>query len=101
MLRRKFLKLLGAAAVAPVIPRTTSAPTLAHDAGHHDLTTGFGLAPIKAEGSRVAFDPLPIKPNAYLTDPDSWYLITTDLKNQIRRITGVTRAMREGDERLG
>jgi len=59
MLRRKFLKLLGGAAVVPLIPRTTSAPRLLHDAAHHDLTEGFGLAPIKAEGSKVAFDPMP------------------------------------------
>jgi len=63
--RRKFLKGVSGAAVAAVIPisdsdgvslRSMAHPILIHDAAHHDMTRGFGLAPIKAEGAKVAYD---------------------------------------------
>lgn len=63
MLRRKFLKLLGGAALVPAIPRTTSAPTskpYVHSCDPGDLECGFGLAPVKAEGTTVALDPMPV-----------------------------------------
>lgn len=32
-------------------------PILLHDAAHHDLTGGFGLAQAKAEGASIPYDP--------------------------------------------
>ena len=32
-------------------------PILLHDADHHDLSKGFGLASVKAEGSAIEYDP--------------------------------------------
>lgn len=55
MNRRGFIQsVIGAAALA-AIPAGKEA-TLLHDAAHHDISGGFGLAPIKQEGTAVLYD---------------------------------------------
>lgn len=56
MNRRGFIQSFVGAAAMAAVPNMKQ-PTLLHDAAHHDLTEGFGLAPIKREGAAVAFDP--------------------------------------------
>jgi hypothetical protein len=76
MKRRGFLKRLLGAATAAVVSEKLIAddgvalhsikhPTLLHDAAHHDLAGGFGLAPAKAEGSVMLYDDLdaPLAPD--------------------------------------
>ncbi len=69
MQRRGFLKRLAGVATAVVISEklipddgvalgSMKHPVLLHDAAHHDLVGGFGLAPAKAEGSAVLYDEL-------------------------------------------
>ncbi len=56
MNRRDFIvSAIGAAAMA-VVPAKKAA-TLLHDAAHHELSGGFGLAQVKAEGTSVLYDP--------------------------------------------
>lgn len=55
MNRRDFIvSAIGAAAMAAV-PATKKA-TLLHDAAHHDISGGFGLATVKQEGTTVLYD---------------------------------------------
>ena len=76
MQRRGFLKRLAGVATAAVISEklipddgvalgSMRHPALLHDAAHHDLTGGFGLAPAKAEGSVMLYDDLvaPLAPD--------------------------------------
>jgi len=69
MQRRGFLKRLAGVATAAVVSEKLIAddgvalgsmkhPVLLHDAAHHDLTEGFGLAPAKLEGSTMLYDEL-------------------------------------------
>ncbi len=69
MQRRSFLKRLFGVATAAVVSesvipddgvalKSMKHSILLHDAAHHDLTKGFGLAPAKAEGSTMAYDHL-------------------------------------------
>jgi len=69
MKRRGFLKRLAGVATAVVISEkiipddgvalgSMKHPVLLHDAAHHDLTGGFGLAPAKLEGSTMLYDEL-------------------------------------------
>lgn len=53
MKRRQFILGAVAAAVSAALPAKA---VLLHDAAHHDIIGGFGLAPIKAEGASVAYD---------------------------------------------
>ena len=56
MNRRDFIvSAIGAAAMAAV--PATKKRTLLHDAAHHDISGGFGLAQVKAEGTSVLYDP--------------------------------------------
>ena len=56
MNRRDFIvSAIGAAAMA-VVPAKKAA-TLLHDAAHHDISGGFGLAAVKQEGTAVLYDP--------------------------------------------
>jgi hypothetical protein len=53
--RRDFIvSAIGAAAMAAV--PATKKRTLLHDAAHHELIDGFGLAPLKPEGGTVLYD---------------------------------------------
>lgn len=55
MNRRNFIvSAIGAAAMAAV--PATKKRTLLHDAAHHDLSGGLGLAPLKPEGGTVLYD---------------------------------------------
>ena len=76
MQRRGFLKRLAGVATAVVISEklipddgvalgSMKHPVLLHDAAHHDLSEGFGLAPAKAEGSAMLYDDLaaPLAPD--------------------------------------
>jgi phage portal protein BeeE len=54
MNRRDFIVSAIGAATMAVVPEKKA--TLLHDAAHHDLSGGFGLAPIKQEGASVAYD---------------------------------------------
>ena len=45
---------MGAATMA-ALPGTKKA-TLLHDAAHHELSGGFGLATVKQEGASIAYD---------------------------------------------
>jgi hypothetical protein len=67
MKRRGFLKRLAGVATAAVVSEklipddgvalgSMKHPALLHDAAHHDLTEGFGLAPLKAEGATIPYD---------------------------------------------
>ncbi len=69
MQRRGFLKRLAGVATAVVISEkiipddgvalgSMKHPALLHDAAHHDLSEGFGLAPAKLEGSTMLYDEL-------------------------------------------
>lgn len=69
MQRRGFLKRLAGVATAAVISEklipddgvalgSMKHPALLHDAAHHDLAGGFGLAPAKLEGSTMLYDEL-------------------------------------------
>lgn len=69
MQRRGFLKRLAGVATAAVISEklipddgvalgSMKHPVLLHDAAHHELSGGFGLAPAKAEGSVMLYDDL-------------------------------------------
>ena len=69
MQRRGFLKRLAGVATAVVISEklipddgvalgSMKHPVLLHDAAHHDLSEGFGLAPAKLEGSTMLYDEL-------------------------------------------
>lgn len=69
MKRRGFLKRLAGVATAAVISEkiipddgvalgSMKHPVLLHDAAHHDLTEGFGLAQAKVEGSTMLYDEL-------------------------------------------
>ncbi len=69
MQRRGFIKRLFGVATAVVVSEklipddgvelhSIKHPILLHDAAHHDLTEGFGLAPAKAEGSTMLYDHL-------------------------------------------
>jgi len=54
MNRRDFIvSVIGAATMAAVPDKKA---TLLHDAAHHDISGGFGLAQIKPEGATVAYD---------------------------------------------
>ncbi len=63
--RRGFIQsVLGAAAMAAlpasgdgVALKSIKHPILLHDAAHHDLTGGFGLAVAKPEGGTILYDP--------------------------------------------
>jgi hypothetical protein len=55
MNRRDFIvSALGAATMA-ALPAKKEA-TLLHDAAHHELSGGFGLATVKQEGASIAYD---------------------------------------------
>jgi hypothetical protein len=54
MNRRDFIMSVVGAATMAALPDKKA--TLLHDAAHHDLTEGFGLAPLKPEGASVAYD---------------------------------------------
>ena len=56
--RRQFLKGAAALSVAASALTDTPTPVRIHDAAHHEMTNGFGLAPIKAEGQTYLLDPL-------------------------------------------
>ena len=67
MKRRGFLKRLAGVATAAVVSEklipddgvslfSAKHPTLLHDAAHHDLTGGFGLAQAKPEGATIPYD---------------------------------------------
>ncbi len=67
MQRRGFLKRLAGVATAAVVSEklipddgvslfSAKHPTLLHDAAHHDLTGGFGLAQLKPEGATIPYD---------------------------------------------
>jgi len=69
MKRRGFLKRLAGVATAAVVSErvipddgvalsSIKHPVPLHDAAHHDLTGGFGLAPAKAEGATILYDDL-------------------------------------------
>ncbi len=53
MKRRAFILGAVAAAVSAALPAKA---VLLHDAAHHDISGGFGLAPIKREGASIAYD---------------------------------------------
>ncbi len=56
MNRRGFIQsFIGAAALAAM--PASKPPTMLHDAAHHDLTGGFGLAQAKPEGASIPYDP--------------------------------------------
>ena len=55
--RRGFIQsFIGAAAMA-MVPEVRKPPIMLHDAAHHDLTGGFGLAQAKPEGASIPYDP--------------------------------------------
>ena len=55
--RRGFIQsFIGAAALA-MVPEVRKPPIMLHDAAHHDLTGGFGLAQVKPEGASIPYDP--------------------------------------------
>ena len=67
MQRRGFLKRLLGAATAVVVSEklipddgvalsSIKHPVLLHDAAHHELSGGFGLASVKAEGATIPYD---------------------------------------------
>ena len=60
MKRRGFIKRLFGVATAAVVSEKLIAadPVLLHDAAHHDLTGGLGLAQAKPEGGVYFPDPL-------------------------------------------
>lgn len=57
MNRRGFIQsFIGAAAMA-AMPGKSKPPVMLHDAAHHELTGGFGLAQAKPEGASIPYDP--------------------------------------------
>ncbi len=62
MKRRGFLKGLFGAALVPIVGKAATRPKpYVHSCDPGDLQAGFGLAPLKREGSVVGFDPMPSK----------------------------------------
>ena len=65
MNRRGFIQSFIGAAVMVALPasgdgvtvKSIKHPILLHDAAHHDLTGGFGLAQAKPEGASIPYDP--------------------------------------------
>ncbi len=63
--RRGFIQSFIGAAVLAAVPasddgvtvKSIKHPILLHDAAHHDLTGGFGLAQAKPEGASIPYDP--------------------------------------------
>ncbi len=84
--RRLFLKGLCLSAAGATLPLLSERE--AHRQIYDDPVVqevGFGLAPVKAEGTKVAYDqPLcpcgqyhdDYVPSRYLTDDDAWYIMT-------------------------
>ncbi len=54
MNRRDFIISAIGAAVMAAVPAKKA--ILLHDAAHHELIDGFGLAPLKQEGASIAYD---------------------------------------------
>ena len=62
MRRRGFLKTLLGAALVPIVGKAATRPKpYVHSCDPGDLQAGFGLAPVKPEGTAALFDPLPSK----------------------------------------
>lgn len=63
MNRRGFLGFLGLAAAAPVIAKVVAEPrdfeTATAKYTHREYAMGFEMAPVKREGDRIAYDPVP------------------------------------------
>jgi hypothetical protein len=56
-------------------------PILLHDAAHHDLTKGFGLAQAKPEGMSVPYDQLDCKPGGIMTRSDFGEMLADSLND--------------------
>lgn len=54
--RRGFIQSFIGAAVLAAVP-VKKPPILLHDAAHHDISGGFGLAQAKMEGTSIPYDP--------------------------------------------
>lgn len=54
MNRRNFIMSVVGAATMAALPAKKA--TLLHDAAHHELSGGFGLATVKQEGASIAYD---------------------------------------------